>query len=162
MSKQKQPTASQKALVTLSAVVALNMSDIPQAAAQSVFSVQPLVFGSLIACGVANPVTVTPTGTISSPNCARGGGPFNNGIFNVVGTIPPVPIQISLSSTFVNLGGPGTMKVSNFNLVTNAGGTATTITTFNATIPFGATLNVGGTQAAGVYSGTITFNANYM
>lgn len=152
---------SQKALVTLSAVVAMNIADIPKARAQSVSCIQDLVFGSVIACGAANPVTVTPSGTISSPNCTRGGGPFSRGNCLVFGTVPPQPIQISFAAASFSLTGPGTMNVTGLGMVAT-GRTSTTITAFTTSIPIGGTMNVGGSQASGVYQGTITINANYM
>lgn len=159
---KKAASNSAKALVTLSAVVALNVSTMPRARAQSVSCVQDLVFGSVIACGVANPVTVTPAGAISSPNCTRGGGPYSRGRCLVFGTFPPQPINITFSAAVVTLTqGANTMKVTGLEMVAT-GKTATTITAFTADIPYGGTLNVDGAQAAGVYQGSITINANYM
>lgn len=153
---------SKRALVTLSALVTLNLSTLPKAAAQSVSCVQDLIFGSVIACGVANPVTVTPAGAISSPNCTRGGGPYSRGRCLVFGTFPPQPINITFSANTVTLTqGANNMQVTGLDMVV-PGRTSTTVTAFTADIPYGGTLNVGGSQASGVYQGSITLNANYM
>lgn len=162
MNKKAAFSPSKKALVTLSAVVALNLPAAHKALAQSVSCIQDLVFGSVIACGVANPLEVTPAGAISSPNCTRGGGPYSRGRCLVFGTFPPQAMSISFAANTVTLTkGADTMQVTGLDMVAN-GQASTTVTAFTADIPYGGTLNVGGAQAAGSYQGTITLNANYM
>ena len=51
------------------------------------------------------------------------------------------------------------MNVNAFNIVTNAGGTGTTITAPFVDVPIGATLNVGASQASGTYTGNFGITA---
>lgn len=84
-----------------------------------------------------------------------------------VGAAAGFAIDLSVTATkfTVNIAATPTktMVVDNFNLKTNAGGPAETITLVGATmkVPVGATLNVANAQAAGVYKGTFTVKATY-
>lgn len=148
-----------QALVTLSAFVALGIA---KADAQSVTCVQPLVFGSVTACGVSNTITITPSGSVSSASCVRGGAPANRAQCQIFGTIPPQPIQITFAApSAVMTQGANTMKVTGLDMIAT-GQTQTTMTTFAATIPIGGTLNIDASQPAGVYQGQIVINANYL
>ena len=51
------------------------------------------------------------------------------------------------------------MSVTNVNIVTNSGGTGTTVTAPFLNVPIGATLNVGATQASGTYTGALGVTA---
>ena len=51
------------------------------------------------------------------------------------------------------------MSVTDFNIITNNGGPGATVSAAPfVSIPVGATLNVGATQASGTYTGTFTIN----
>jgi hypothetical protein len=95
------------------------------------------------------------------------GGGEQEGIIKITAA-SALPIDLSVTATkFVvaNTAAPTkTMNVNNFNIKTNAGGTKTVLTlagTTKATVPLGATLNVGAGQTAGVYTGTFTVAAAY-
>lgn len=127
---------------------------------QSFSCPQKLIFGDAIPCGIANTVVITPGNTQTLNGClATTGAAFSRGRCVVTQQFPIRPIQVSITApTYVISNGGNNMNVNNFNIMTNAGGRTTTITAVGLVIPIGATLNVGGNQAAGSYSGTFTVN----
>ncbi len=76
-----------------------------------------------------------------------------------------VAIDLSIATATVVLNGNagGAMNVNDFNIRTNAGGLAETITLTSTTdtFPVGATLTVSAGQTPGAYTGTFTLNASY-
>ncbi len=129
--------------------------------AQTIDCIEPLSFGEIIACGAAGTVTVRPDGSSTQSCVTVGSAPQSRGRCTVSQSFPFRPIQINVNSTStsINNGGGGNMNVNNFNIVTNSGGTGTTITAPFVDVPIGATLNVGATQASGTYSGTMGVTA---
>lgn len=93
-----------------------------------------------------------------------GAGLSSQGVFSLSGSTG-IAIELSMAapSFTVSNGGGGSMNVNAFNLITNGGGAAATVTLAAnpTTFPLGATLNVAAAQAAGTYSGVFTVNANY-
>jgi len=108
--------------------------------------------------------------------------PFGGGARTTTGTVTPiagagletpaslsvsastgVSVVVSMDALSYNVTGPGApMAVNGFD-INGSGATATvSMTTNPITLPLGATLNVGVTQADGVYTGSYTVNANYL
>lgn len=130
-----------------------------QAKAQNI-SCSGIVFGEIVTCGAPGTVTVRPDNTTTSSCVTVGGAPQSRAVCAVSQSFPIRPIQINVTSTSVLLNdGGNNMNVNAFNVRTNAGGTITTITGPFFTVPIGATLNVGATQAGGSYSGTVGVTA---
>ena len=125
-------------------------------------------FGTVTTNGGAGTIVVdtfggrTVTGTLVP---IGGAGLVSQGVFSISGS---TGLAISMSMTnptfTVNNGTGGVMNVNNFNMITNAGGSNTTITlaTSTETFPLGATLNVSASQPEGTYIGNFTVSANYM
>lgn len=126
---------------------------------------QDLNFGRATV-GLAGTVVVTPGNVRSQTGGVSliAGGGEQNGIIKITAA-SALPIDLSVTATkYVVSAGTKTMQVDNFQLKTNAGGTKTVLTlaaTTKATVPLGATLNVGAAQTAGVYTGTFTVAAAY-
>ena len=113
-------------------------------------------FGTMTPTGTAGTVTVTPAGVRTSVNVDLFGGTPAAASFSVTGE-PGQAYFITLPSSTTLTSGGNTMTVDTF---TDAGATPTLVggsDTFNV----GATLNVGGAQAAGTYSGTFPVTVNY-
>lgn len=126
-----------------------------------------LNFGTIDVAGAGTVVMNTADGrSVTGGVTAIGGaGLESSGVLSVSGSTGlAIVLSMSAAAFSVSNGGGDTMSVNNFNLVTNANGPTRTVTmTTNPTLyPFGATLNVGGGQAAGTYTGTFTVNANYL
>ncbi len=149
----------EKAVIALSMLVLAGMAG--EAGAQNINCPQPLVFGSIMACAATNSVTVRPDGTRNVAGCLSAGpGPFSNARCVVTQGFPLKSVVVSVTSpTFTLSGGANTMKINNFNLMTNAGGRTITTTNFAVNVPIGATLGVGASQAQGSYTGSFTVNA---
>lgn len=126
--------------------------------AQSINCVNNLVFGPIITCGAAGTVTVRPDNT-STSSCVTASGPVARARCIVTQSFPFRPIQFSVATAATITNGTANMSVTGFNIITNAGGTSTTQTVPALDVPIGATLNVGGTQAAGTYSGSFGVTA---
>jgi hypothetical protein len=108
-----------------------------------------------VAADVVQPGTVNQIGA-SSPNDAK---------INIKAAIG-FPIVVAVATPTITLtanAGADTMKVSNFNIDTDAGGTNQVITLAAATetAMIGATLTVPGSAVAGSYTANFTVNANY-
>ena len=147
-----------KAVIRLSALTLMNLAS--PAIAQSIACPQPLNFGDVITCGSAGTITITTTGGRSTTGClSTASAPFSNGRCIITQSFPFRPIQITVSSPAAMTNGTSSMAVDNFNILTAAGGTSTTVTTPFVDLPIGATLNVGNPQASGLYNGTFTINA---
>jgi hypothetical protein len=150
-------------LIPLSILPGLAMAALPISVSASV----ALNFGTLTDGGAGGTVVVNTAGvrtTTGSVSAISGGGLVAQGVFNVSGSTG-VAMDVSVTAPTVNVsnGGGATMSVNVFNLVTNAGGANNTITLIAGTntFPLGATLNVGGGQAAGTYVGNYTLNVIY-
>lgn len=158
--RKKTKKAAIKASLALPLLAAAGL--IPQqAAALSINCNQPLEFGNAIACGSPGSITVRPDGSQTSSGCITlAGSPYSNANCFINQSYPYQAIQISVAAGSYPLSNGGdTMMVNNFNVMTNAGGQTYTITaTPFATVPIGATLNIGANQAGGTYSGTFTVN----
>ncbi len=146
--------------LTIPLSLATLVAAFPSAAlAQSINCVNQLVFGSIVTCGAAGTVTVRPDGT-STSSCVTASGPVSRARCIVTQGFPFRPIQFSVNAATATItNGTSNMNVTNFNIITNAGGTSTTQTVPALDVPIGATLNVGGTQAAGTYSGSFGVTA---
>lgn len=130
--------------------------------AQSLSCVENLIFGEIITCGGAGTVTVRPDNTNTSSCVTVGSAPLSRARCVVTQSFPFRPIQVNVSSSAtINDGGGNSMNVTGFNIITNAGGTGYTQPTGGPflDVPIGATLNVGATQASGVYTGTFGVTA---
>ncbi|HIF25146.1 MAG TPA: DUF4402 domain-containing protein [Micavibrio sp.] len=163
--KDKAETAPQnkkgkfnKAVIRLSALTVMSLAS--PAMAQSIACPQPLNFGDVITCGSAGTITITPNGGRSTTGClSTASAPFSNGRCIITQSFPLRPIQITVSSPAAMTNGTSSMSVNNFNIITAAGGTSTTVTAPFVDVPIGASLNVGNPQASGLYNGTFTINA---
>ena len=74
-----------------------------------------------------------------------------------------IDLTITAAATVTD-GGGNNMSLNAFNLRTNAGGTQEVVTLPAAgtlAVPFGATLNVAGTEPANTYTGNFNIVANY-
>ena len=161
--KSLKKTAVKSAAIGLSALAA---SVVPQAGAraQSINCFQGLSYGSILPCVGAATLTITPGGSVSGSGCLNYYGSQLSGRCLVIGSFFPVrPIQISVTGIPADISnGTKTMQVDAFNALGSASGPTITVTAFITVIDIGARLNVGGNQAAGSYSGSITVNANYL
>ena len=132
----------------------------------TVSGTQVLHFGSMTATNAGTMLidttgARTPGGAVSA---VAGGNLEQAGVLSIsAATGVAIDLSMAATSFTVTDGGGNTMVVNNFNLRTNAGGTAETITLVASptTVPLGATLNVGAAQVTGTYTGTYTVNANY-
>ena len=123
---------------------------------------QDLNFGTITAGTAGGTVVINTLGARSvtgTVTAVTGAGLEGQGTFNVSGST-----GLAMDATsFTISNGTDSMAVDNFNLLTNAGGTAGTITLVatSSTFPLGGTLNVGVGQANGTYTGTYTINVSY-
>lgn len=135
----------------------------PAAQAQDITCYLPMSFGTIMPCGAAGQVTISPSGTASATGCVSSvGGLQSNGacLISQAGgpTLSPLQISLTAPSIVLNNGAGGTMAVNDFNLETPGGGLVYTTTAFFLDLGIGATLNVGAGQAAGTYTGSFTVN----
>ncbi|MFQ5775254.1 MAG: DUF4402 domain-containing protein [Kiloniellaceae bacterium] len=122
----------------------------------SISSTGNLDFGKVVPTGTAGTVTVTPAGVRSSVNVDLLGGTVSAASFSVTGENGQA-YAISLPSS-ATLTGPGAnMTVDTFTDDNPTPSLPGGSDTFNV----GATLHVGATQAAGVYSGSFAVTVNY-
>lgn len=156
--KNKKDKSTKKLLVRLS--LATLVAAFPSKIfAQNLNCFDSLIFGEIIPCGAAGTVTVNPDNTTGS-TCVTVGGPQSRARCIATQSFPFRPIQISITAgAFSVSNGTTSMNVNGFNIITNAGGCCTTITAPFVSIPIGATLNVGGSQNDGTYTGTFGISA---
>lgn len=126
-----------------------------------------LHFGTVTTGGAGGDITITPSGsrTLSGSLIAvNGAGLSAPGVFSITGSTGFL-IDLSMDSTFYDIddGAGGNMRVDNFNLVTDGGGSFEQVSLGTSTEVFnlGATLTIGGGQGEGTYVGNYTINANY-
>ncbi|MFQ5618409.1 MAG: DUF4402 domain-containing protein [Rhodospirillales bacterium] len=123
----------------------------------SISSSADLDFGTMLTTGTAGTVTVTPAGARSSVNVDLFGGIPSAASFDVTGE-PGAAYAITLPSSATLTSGGNTMTVDTY---THDAGAAPTLPGGSDTFNVGATLNVGGAQAPGTYSGTFDVTVNY-
>ena len=128
------------------------------AQAQNLSCVEPLVFGEIITCGSAGTVTVNPDNS-SSSTCVSVSGSVSRGRCVVTQSFPFRRIRVTVAASTVVNSGANNMSVTNFNIVSNGGGTTATSSAPFFDVPIGATLNVGATQAPGTYNGSLNVTA---
>lgn len=147
-----------KTLVKLSFASMLGVLPM-EAQAQNIVCADNMIFGEIMPCGSPGTVTVRPDNTTGS-FCVSSGPPTSRGRCFITQGFPFRPIQISITSpTFLITNGTANMSVNNFNIITNAGGMSTTVTAPFVSVPVGATLNVGSSQASGTYTGSFGVTA---
>lgn len=126
-----------------------------------------LHFGSVTVTAATGTVVINTAGARSvtgAVTAVAGAALESQGVLSITAaTGLAIDLSMAATSYTVNDGGGNTMVVNNFNLVTNAGGTAEIITLAAATETraLGATLNVGASQVPGTYTGTYSLVANY-
>ena len=181
MEKTKKRKTVSKALMMGTALISLNALAASKAQAATgtgamtaiiltpitVSGSQGLHFGSMTETGAGGTMLIdtagarTPGGGVVA---VTGAAAEQAGVIRLVaGTGIAIDLSMAATAYTVSDGGGNTMSVNNFNIRTNAGGTAETVTLAAATetFPLGATLNVGAGQTAGTYNGAYTLNANY-
>lgn len=124
-----------------------------------------LHFGSITvtAAGTVAIDTAGVRGTTGGVTPVVGGGLESEAVISVSSaTGVNVVIQMA-ATTFTVTNGTTSMDVNTFQVRTNAGGTVETVTLTASptTYPIGGTLQVGGAEVAGTYTGTFTVNVNY-
>ena len=157
MKKSKKHHRNLLVNLLLTTLVALSPSKVW---AQTLSCFDNLIFGQIVTCGGAGTVTVRPDNS-QVETCVTVNPPTSRARCIVTQSFPFRPIQISINApTYViNNGGAGNMNVNAFNIITNANGPTSTITAPFVSVPIGATLSVGGTQATGTYTGTFGITA---
>jgi len=121
-------------------------------------------FGNVAVSSTAGTVVLTPdgsrakTGGVTLPAII---GTVSVAKFNVAG-VPNFTYSITLPSTFMTITDPNsnTMTVDTWTSSPTVSGTLDV--DGKQTVSVGATLNVAGSQVAGVYSGTFSVTVNYM
>lgn len=180
MEKTKKGTVN-KALMVGTTLISLNALAAAQAQAatgtgnMSAIILTPIAvtaptdlhFGSMTESGAGGTMVMDTANTRTAGGAVTavtGAGLEASGVLSITGA---TGISIDLSMTAgpftVSDGGGNTMAVNTFNLETNAGGSAQTIslTASPDTFPVGATLVVGAGQTPGTYTGTYSVTANY-
>ncbi len=148
-----------KLMVNLSAMALIGFCP-ASGKAQNINCIDDLIFGSITPCGAAGTVIVRPDNTRALGCVTSVGGPFSRARCTITQKSPVRPVQISITAaSFVITSGANNMNVTNFNIITNAGGPNATITANFINVPIGATLNVGATQAGGLYTGSFGITA---
>ncbi len=148
-----------KLMVNLSAMALIGLYP-ANGAAQNINCIDDLIFGDIVPCGAAGTVTVRPDNTKVLGCVTSLGGPHSRARCTITQKAPIRPIQISITApNFLITNGANNMSVTNFNIITNAGGPNATVTALFVNVPIGATLNVGATQADGVYTGSFGITA---
>lgn len=138
------------------------------AAAQRIRSLNDLNFGMMAACAVPGSVTIAPQdGSRSTTSCINPlGGVYNAGrfwIFTRSFQFRQVVLSAWPATAVLSNAAGDTMSVDDFNLVTDAGGPAHTITVrFFDDFHVGARLNLKAMQPGGTYSGSYSISANYL
>ncbi len=123
----------------------------------SISNTTSLEFGRLVPTGTAGTVTVTPAGARSAINVDLLGGTVGAAGFSVTGEGSQA-YAITLPSSATLTSGGNTMTVDTF--AHDAGGSPA-LSSGSDSFNVGATLQVGGSQAAGAYSGTYAVTVNY-
>lgn len=182
MEKTKNGKTVNKALLMGTALISLNALAVPKAqaatgtGAMSAIILAPITvsgttalhFGSMTETAVGT--MVMDTAGLRTPGggvvAVGGAGLEASGSLRIQGaTAVAIDLSMTATSFTVSDGLANTMAVNNFNLRTNAGGTAETVTlpalATQLLVPLGAQLNVGSPQTPGTYTGTYTVNANY-
>ena len=123
-----------------------------------------LNFGSVTESGAGGTVTITPAGARSvggSVTAVTGAGLESNGMILVSGSTG-LAIDLSMAAAaFPVSNGTDTMIVNAFNINGSGNAAVVTLAVNPTAYPYGATLNVTGSQGAGTYNGSFTVNANY-
>lgn len=180
MEKTKKSSTMNKALMMGTALVSLGALNAQEAQAATgtgamsaivlapivVTNVQALHFGEMTRGAGGTMVVTTTTGarTATGVSAVTGSGLEQQGIISIAAdTGTNVDLAVTATSFTVVNGTAQTMVVDNFNIVSDAGGTAQTVTLPASPTSFnvGATLNVGAAQASGTYTGAYTLSANY-
>lgn len=105
-------------------------------------------------CGTPGTVTIQPDNSISA-SCVSANAPYSRARCVATQSFPFRPMQIEITPTSYTItNGTASMSVTDFNIINNGAGPTAVVTAPFVNIPIGATLNVGGTQAAGTYNGT--------
>lgn len=127
--------------------------------AQNLNCFDNLIFGQIITCGAPGTVTVEPDNS-QSETCVTASGPFSRARCVATQSFPYRPFQIQITTTNPAISnGAQTMTITDFNVITNNGGPSATVSAAPfVSIPVGATLNVGATQASGTYTGTFVIS----
>lgn len=156
--QKKQAAKSLLVKLSLATIISVFPSKVHS---QSLNCPENLIFGEVIVCGSPGTVTVRPDNTSTSSCVSIGSAPLSRARCVVTQSFPFRPIQVNVSSAATIVNGPNTMSVTNFNIITNSGGTGYTQPTGGPflDVPIGATLNVGASQAAGTYTGTFGVTA---
>ncbi len=124
----------------------------------SISAVGDMDFGTMSPTGTAGTVTVTPAGVRTSVNVDLFGGFPAAASFDVTGE-PEQAYSITLPSSATLTSGGDTMTIDTFT--DDAGASPILGIGGSDTFNVGATLNVGGAQAVGTYSGTFAVTVNY-
>lgn len=147
--------------VSVALACASTTASVSWAAAIALSNVQGLAFGRIVA-GSGGTVTVSPAGARS----ASGGvvlvpsGPGTAAQFTVSGDANATyAISVPGNGAVSLVSGPNTMPVDNFT--THPASTGQLGAGGSQTLMIGATLGVGGNQAAGSYSGAFDVTVNY-
>lgn len=122
---------------------------------------QALQYGTLAACIGGGTVRVTPaSGKVFTSGCAVVMGSPKQAKCTVKSFATNGSLQIKVSAKTVNITGPGTMPVNQFNIGTVAGGSTKTYTSLALTATplafgVGGEVTLSGGQAFGNYSGNV-------
>lgn len=125
-----------------------------------------LNFGSVTAGATGGTVTISTAGArtrTGSVTLLAGAGLESAGVLSISGSTG-VLIDVSMTAggfTVDDAGAGVPMTVNAFDIDGGGATVSVTLSTNPATFPLGATLTVAAGQAAGVYSGAYTVNANY-
>lgn len=123
-------------------------------------------FGTMTVGAVGGTIEVNNAGARSVTGDVTpivGGSVPSNGAFSVAGSTG-LAMDVSVTAaSFDVTNGTTVMSVDNFQLLSDVGGTAGTITLAAnpSSYTLGATLNVGAGQAEGTYTGEYTISVNY-
>ena len=158
--------SSKKQMVRITLAAALLMPLAEAAYGQlAVNCTQKLVFDTIAVCGAGGTLQVQPDGDVVSTACVIPIGGPQEGICKIAKiTSTTGSLQLKMTATTTNISGPAAMKVQNFNLNTDAGGTTITfssaaLTKTFMTIGVGADLVANGGQLIGSYSGQLLLQA---
>lgn len=174
MIQKKELVALGSVLVTLSAMPAkyvqaetanLNIEAVLLASPIGISVTQNLHFGGIMDGGPGGTVLIRPDGTSQYTGVTKINAIETPGQFKIFGNVGPnITFSVTDPSVAVSNGLGDTMEVTNFNLLTNAGGTIFQTHVLGAptlTVPVGATLTVDPGQAVGTYQGSVTVQAVY-
>lgn len=129
----------------------------------SLSEIQPMNFSTLVPGAAGGTFVIDPMGGISP----------TGGVMSMAGSAQPAVITItadpgvqlvtSTDTSVTLLSGSNSMTVTDFNILTPAGGDSETITLTQPSedIPIGATLQIGASQPPGTYVGQFTYTVDY-